>query len=413
MEDLVVLLKSYLYLSIIWGVVLLYVYFIYIIYRYLKKCFLEKGIAKFGLDTFKISLKESKIKFFLLFFLGANFSLYTAQRSEWINKNTTHHNAKEYFVAGTPIIFYKKVLNLLFKPDSIVMKPFDVLSHALYDEGVALLPENDGERYYWQYRYFNYWYIRGAGYMPDYDAYHPKPITKEQQVILNSMYDVMKGLATSKIEDQKINGEKYKAFIAVTHYYTYKRFLPYNKYIIDRYADRNLIALKEEAFVQKEKSVIEWIIKFKNEYKKNEKLRKFIDERTPILGVSYLDSLRSFIEKMLFKMIVVDRKLDCESKYIKIYLDSSREFVDKNSPLYRLSKSQKEFIYDLYFNSNFSYLYKYIIKKECKKEIDFGYPPQKWIDSVYPSVKKKWIDDDNSSRQEDNLFLDLGSIRAR
>jgi len=397
MMDIFTLFNSIFYFIVAMIVALIYALFIVGVILYLKKCFTEKRIIAINISMIKSFFLSKTLHMFLLFFIGFNYFMYSDQRSKWIKKNTIHHNAKEYFVAYVPIAFYKKVLNIFVTPDSIIMKPFNVLSGILYNKGVSLLPKSDGEKYYWQYRIFNYWYIRGGGYMPDYDPYHPKPITVEQQKILDSMYEVAKGLATSKIKDKVINREKYKVFIAVLHYYVLKSWMEYNEYIINSYADAQLKALEDKRYVNKEKNILKWTLKFQNEYKKDEILVQQIEKSNPILGVDYLYILQDTIEVFVFKMIV-ENKLNCNSKYIQMYLKNSKKFIDEDSPLFKMSKEQQKLILKYAYQTDMAHLNKYIIYKQCKKKIGIGYPSKEWIKNVFPSIKEKWISDGNNSK---------------
>jgi hypothetical protein len=278
MEDIFVLIDSSFYVLLTMVLVLIYISLMMLFYLHLKESIRHKSLVAISMEKIKSFFTNNTMKVFMIFFLGFNITLYTAQRGEWINKNTLNHNAKEYFVAGMPIVFYKKGLNLIFSADSIVMAPFNFLSQSLYVKGVKLLPKDDGEKYYWRYRFFNYWYIRGAGYMPDNDYSTPKPITKNQQNILDDMYEVMQGLATSNIADKTVNKEKYKAFISVAFYYNTYRLIQYNEYIIDSFSDRSRIALQDQEYLQKNSNILAWTLKFQQEYKQNNKLKEAIEQ---------------------------------------------------------------------------------------------------------------------------------------
>lgn len=367
-------------------------------YLYAKESIIYKSLSIANFEILKKSFTSGILKIFLIFFIGFNVTLYTAQRGEWINKHTINHNAKEYFVAGMPIVFYKKVLNLIFSADSIIMKPFDFLSQSLYTKGVKLLPKDDGEKYYWRYRFFNYWYIRGAGYMPDDDSTTPKPITKQQQEILDDMYEVMQGLATSNISDKTVNEEKYKAFISVADYYCTYVVIQFNEYIIDNFSDRSRVALQDKDYLQKNINILEWTLKFQKEYKQNKKLSEVIEKEIPILGVSYYSILHDTSEDIIFKMIIENR-LDCNAKYIDIYLDASRDLVKIDSPLYRMSQSQQEIVKHHIFNGYMHRFNAYMLKHQCDKEIGVGYPTSEWIRTELPSLKERWLkkEDANTS----------------
>ncbi len=326
-----------------------------------------------------------------------------ANRDKWINKNTTNHEAKEYLVTNLSLQFYIKTLNTIFEVDSKVMKPLNKFSEYLYKKAEKLLPKDDGEKYYWRYRFFNYFYVRGTdGYVPDYNPYHPKPLTKEQKEIFDSMYEVIKGLAISPIKDKNINEEKYKVYIATSNYYTTYRFVPYGKYVVTRLSDRNRVAFKDKTFMQKNKNILEWTQRFQREYKKDKKLKEFIDKSNPILGVSYSIVINDLAEDILFKMII-DKNLKCNNKMIDIYIDSSKSLVFKDSPLSHMSKSQQEIVKDFTFNTDFSQLTVYKLNKQCNKKIELGYPSDEWIKNELPSIKKRWLNQDDS----DSLHVKL------
>ena len=408
MSDIYILFDSLFYLMISILIALMYIFIVIGTILYIRECLIEKKVVVLEIVLLKRFFSSTSLKFFLLFFIGFNYFMYSSQRSEWINKNTLHHNAKEYFIAYTPIAFYKKMLYSIFSQDSIIIKPFNLLSKVIYDKGEALLPKDDGEQYYWKYRIFNYWYIRGTGYMPDYDPYHPKPITKEQQDILDSMYEVIQGLATSNIADKIINREKYKVFIVTANYYNMYRLIPYNIYIIEDFSDSEKAALQDKIFIEKMKNILSWTLKFQNEYKKNITLKKEIEEERPILGMSYYIVINDISEEMIFKKII-ESTLTCNIKYINIYLDSINNIINDNSPLYKLKKSQQELIKDFTFNTYMSYFDIYMLNKQCSRKIEFAFPSSEWIKNELPSIKRRWMNEKNSTGIDAILLIDFNT----
>ena len=410
MEDMLILFKSYFYLMLLWLIVLFYIYVFYVIGRFLYSIVNRKKVTVHNIDLFKVNFKSRGVRLFLLFFIAANFFMYATIRSKWINKNSLHHNAKEFFVVGLNAVFYKKALDLFFKPDASVMAPFDRFMNKAYQEGARLLPAGDGERYYWRYRFFNYWFIRGAGYMPGYDPRDPKPITPYQQKILNEMWEVLEGLATSKIADPLVDAERYKAFAAVGKYYLYKRFVPYNKHVIERLWDRDRIALKDKNFIVKEKKFLKWALQLRKKYKVNKKIRLQIEQDIPVLGVSYLLIIHDLSEEMVFKSII-ESKLQCNDRYIDFYISASNDLVAKGSPLYRMSKQQQKLIYEITFNNQISYFVVYTLDKECSKKLTVGYPSQKWIAKGLPFMRSIWLDTDKA--REGSSDIDLNAIKNK
>jgi len=410
MEEMLILFKSYLYLMLLWVIALVYIYIIFVVGRYLYSIVKHKRVSPPKFDIFKVNLKSRSIQLFLLFFITLNFFMYTSIQSKWINKHSLHHNAKEFFVVGVNAIFYKKILDLIFKPDASIMYPFDWFMKKLYQEGAHLLPSDDGERYYWRYRFFNYWFIRGAGYMPGYNPRAPKPITPYQQKILNEMWEVLEGLATSKIADPLVDTERYKAFAAVGKYYLYKRFVPYNEYVVKRLWDRDKVALKDKGFIEKEKIFLKWTSKLKEKYKQNKRLKRQIEQEIPVLGVSYLLIIHDLSEEMVFKSII-EKNLHCDNKYVDFYISASKELVSKGSPLNHMSGPQQKLIYEITFDNQISYFVIYTLDKECGKKLTVGYPSQEWIAKGLPFMRKVWLDTDEVEDKSSNI--DLNAIKNK
>jgi hypothetical protein len=400
-----ILIENLFYLILLTIIVFLYFYIIKVIYLYIKQSVKLKNITLPKKEIFSILPKTTSTRILLLAFVVFNYSMHNANRIKWVNKHTVNHNAKEYFVSDLDIVFYKKILNIFFKQDSLAMKPFNELTAYLYKKGENLLPKDDGEKYYWRYRFFNYWYIRGGGYMPDYDPYHPKPITKQQQTILNDMYEVIKGLATLVIKDQKINKEKYKAFIATANYYVTYDYIQYNEYIHNRLSDADRVAFKDKNFIKKDKNILSWALRFKKEYEKDKDLREFIDRETPILGVSYYIVIESISEDLVIRMFVL-HKFNCNSKYLKIYTDTLRKLVSDESPLYNMSKTQQDFVKNFTFDNDYYKIIAYTLNKQCNKKIKIFYPSEKWIKKELPSIRMRWLRGDNVSVDNKSISID-------
>ena len=402
-----ILLENLFNLILIILLVLLYFYIIKIVYMYIRQLIKLKNIKLPTKEIFSIVPTSKIAKILLLFFILFNFSMQMANRDKWINKNTTNHNAKEYLVTNLSLQFYRKTLNTIFEVDSNVMKPLNKFSEYLYKKAEKLLPKNDGEKYYWRYRFFNYFYVRGTGgYVPDYNPYHPKPLTKQQKEIFDSMYEVIKGLAILTIKDKKIDEEKYKAYIATAKYYVTYRFVPYGKYVVSMLSDRRKVALKDKIFMQKNKNILEWTQRFQKEYKEDKKLKEFIDKNNPILGVSYSIVINDLTEDILFKMII-DKNLKCNNKMIDIYIDKS--LISKNSPLSHMSESQQDIVKDFTFNTMYYRLISYKLNKQCNKKIELGYPSEDWIKNELPSIKKRWLNQDDISTDNNIILIDINS----
>ena len=113
MENFYALFDSLFYLTISILLALMYILIIIATILYIRECFIKKKVVTLDKVLIKRFFSSAFLKFFLLFFIGFHYFMYSSQRGEWINKKTIHHNAKEYFVAYVPIAFYKKMLDIL------------------------------------------------------------------------------------------------------------------------------------------------------------------------------------------------------------------------------------------------------------------------------------------------------------
>lgn len=92
-----------------------------------------------------------------LFFAVINCFAYVGQRIEWMGDDNDNFKAKEYFVSGQIVYFYRSIASDFIHPSKHrVTFLLDWLQKAIYDEGVKYLPENDGEKGVWLYTWFVY-----------------------------------------------------------------------------------------------------------------------------------------------------------------------------------------------------------------------------------------------------------------
>lgn len=391
-----ILLENLFYLLVIILLVLSCFYIIKVVYLYIKQSIKLKYIVLPQKEIFSIIPTSKSAKALLLFFILTNFVAHMANRDKWINKETLHHDAKEYFATNLSLQFYRKTLSSIFVVDSKVMKPLNLFSEYLYEKGEKLLPKDDGEKYYWKYIFFNYFYVRGTGYMPGNDYKNPKPITPHQTKILESTKEIMRALATMPIGDSKINREKYKTYIAMANYYTTYRIVPYNEYVIAGLGDARKAAYKDEAFIKDISLFLDWTLRLQEEYRKELSLKKEIEQETPVLGVSYYIVIQDLTGDILFKHLL-NHTFSCDDSKIKIYLDAALGLVAKDSPLWNMGKSQQVFVKDFNYDNMYYKTILYTLNQQCGHFIEYGYPSNKWIENELPSIKKQWL---NTKKEE-------------
>ncbi|WP_198304468.1 hypothetical protein [Arcobacter vandammei] len=379
-------LENILYFILIPFVIFLYGYIIKIIYLYIKQIVKEKEIL-IRKEIFNIVPNTKLKKIFFLVFILVNLSMHLANREKWINKNTINHDAKEYLATYMDLHFYKKVLNNLFNIDNPIFIPLNLLTDQIYKRGITYLQSEDGEIAYWKFYFYGYFYTRGSGYMPNENlTTNIQPSTKEQIYILDMMFDISKTLATKTIEDKIVNLEKYKVFALSAEYFDNLKLWYFGNHID---SSKLNFARENEVFIKKLYSLLEWTIRFKNEYKNYPKLKYEIENEYPVLGVIYLKIPIDISEFLLLQEKYAKNIFNCDEPLIDIFMNYRDELINPNSPLYKLSKSQenrvKEFIFDTYR----AYSVAFIVNDKCNKKVDFGYPADEWILKNVNFIKNK------------------------
>lgn len=386
-----IFLENAFYLLLVMLVVLLYGYTVKVIFLYIKNVVSvyneEKLIRKFipKSEIFNIVPNTRFKQLLLVFFIVFNIFLYLEQRTQWINYQTAHHEAKEYYVTNTTLFFYRKLLNNIFKIDSIFMKPLNILNNHIYDRGIQYLPKDDGEIGFWQYRFNSYFYTRGKGYLPNQSLSNIKtPPLQEHKKILDDIYNAIDSLSTKSIKDKKIFPEKYKVSTLMGDFFIINKFRYFGNYIS---YDRRLESYENKDFIQKMENLLSWTLELEKEYKHDNELKKFIEIKHPIIGFTYIDIVIE-LSKSLIHGKYINKEFDCNDNMIDLFLEYREKLVDKQSPLFRLSKSQQDIVIDYTFDGLGQSMV-YYIDQQCGKKASVYYPTQDWIKEKFNMGDKK------------------------
>lgn len=380
-----ILLENIFYLFLIIVVVFLYGYIIKVIFLYIKQIFKEKNYIPKN-EIFNIVPNTPIKKILLIVFILSNISMQMSIRDKWVNKDTYYHDAKEYFITNSSIVFYKKVLHTLFKVDNPIFIPFDTLRDHIYEKGIKHIPNTDGEIGYWYYRFYGYFYSRKGGYMPNQSYSNVKtPPRKDHKQILDDIYNALKDFATKPIKDKKVLQEKYKVFTLMGDFFMNKRFLYFGNY---RGYDRRLDSYEDKAFLKKMNNLLSWTLALEEEYKTNGYLKEFIEEKRPIISITYFHIVIELSKSFLHEKYI-QKEFDCNDPMVDIFLEYREKLVDKDSPLYRLSKSQQDIVIDFTFNETIAQSLVHYIDKQCGKKATVYYPSKEWIDKKFNMGDKK------------------------
>lgn len=372
------ILENLLYLLLLIFIVLLYGYVIKVLISYILQIIKTKSLVPVK-SIFLVSLKSPIIKLFLLAFVIFNVSMYITIRDNWINPNTEYHQAKEYFVTNLTVSFYRKALNKLVKIDNLIMQPLNLMNDILYLKGISYLPKNDGEIGYWYYVFNAYYYTRN-NYFPNQNLSKIKtPSLEQHKILLNGFYNHLKILATYPIKDKKVELEKYKIFPLLGGTFFNKRFLYYGNYVdynirLKSYEDKN--------FENKISNLLDWTLKFSQEYQSNSNLKNFIENKKPVISVVYSDIIIRITESFLHQNYI-QNNFRCDNNMIPIFLEYRANLANNDSSLFKLNKSQQRIMIDLIYNSTLGQSMVHHINKTCNIKTDVVYPTENWIKNNY------------------------------
>lgn len=326
----------------------------------------------------KVQFKVKKNIFIilLLIFIGGNISFYLKNRYHWINSEHTNLKAKEYFVLGNMVFFYRKILNIFVEVDNPIMYPLNNLQENIYNKGIKYLPKNDAEIAIWKYKFFLYFYSR-KDYTPDKHLNNSKEMSPKRVKVLDDMYWAIETLATQSISDSEMNQMKYKIFPLIVSYY---EMLQGNYFGSKSGYYRIQALMKNKKYQQRVIAIINWLVIFKKELDDDVTLKKEIEKYHPAIVTSYYLALISSIET-IFIYEMENKTLKCDNQYIDLYINNRREVYGdgKTSPLFKLKKGQSQVLYNMIFQTEVTKILVYEFHKKCGIEFEIGYPDEAFI----------------------------------
>lgn len=333
----------------------------------------------------KFRFKKKILLILLVVFIGGNISFYVKERFHWINDEHENLKAKEYFVLGNMVFFYRKVLNIFIEIDNPIMSPLNTLQESIYDEGIKYLPKNDAEIAVWRYKFFLYFYTR-KNYLPDKHLSNSKTISTKRVKVLEEMYWAIKTLATKDIVDKEINKMKYKIFPFIVSYYALKKG---NYFGSEAGYYRVKALMQNEEHMQRVEDITKWLVTLKEEWKLDITLYKEIEKKHPEIIVAHYLALIEFIGRILDKEIT-DKSLECTNPYIDLFTTSRKEvFGDgKSSALFTLQPAQTKVLYQMIFQRQRTKIIVYELHEKCDTEFLVEYPSETFIDEIIQPTNK-------------------------
>ncbi len=120
-----------------------------------------------------------------------------------ITPKTRQQNAqaKEYFVAGQPLLGLCLILTGPLNPDNPVLQPLHGLQRLIYQQGIKHLPDDDGEIGVWTDLWFHSPYMRRMHDPYGSDKFHPSPTMRH---LLDQIYESIEIMATRPFADARV-----------------------------------------------------------------------------------------------------------------------------------------------------------------------------------------------------------------
>jgi hypothetical protein len=212
-------------ITVFWAILfyILWVVLVRVIYRFRYQSRQNMWIAGQG-DNPEETLRKPTHPLFnrrlfvkiTLFSLVFNVLIYASQRTAWMGDGNTHYRAKEYWVAGQVVYVHRRLLGKLLHPENIIIQPYTILQNHIYRRGINQLPEDDGERYVWNFHWFLYPYARALDrpYLVGDKKLEPRMVA-----LLDSSWDTMQGMAGNSYADKQMEKKYLLGFPFVAQYY--------------------------------------------------------------------------------------------------------------------------------------------------------------------------------------------------
>jgi len=333
--------------------------------------------------------KSTKKKYILLLllaiFIGGNISFYFQERAKWIYNGQPYPKAKEYYVLGNMVFFYRKMLNIFVEIDNPIMSPLNTLQESIYNKGIKYLPENDAEIAVWRYKFFLYFYTR-KNYLPDKHLSNSKEISKKRVKVLDDMYWAIEALATKEIADEEMNRMKYKIFPFIVSYY---ELAQWNYFGSEPSYSLMKSLMQNKEHMQRIINMIDWLVTLKKEWSNDLNLYKEINSKHPEVVVYHYRVLINFIEA-IFAHEKNNKTLKCNNSYIGLYVKSRKEVYGdgKTSSLFKLKKGQDKVLYQMIFQTQFTKILLYEFHAKCGTEFKIEYPSEKFINEIIQPTNK-------------------------
>lgn len=291
-----------------------------------------------------------------------NAAFYMHQRLDWMDDDNDNLTAKEYYVAGQVLYFYRAVLfDFVYPGKYLWTRPLDWLQEKIYDRGVQYLPEDDGEIGIWNDAWFIYPYskrmVKPYNHSHTWEASQRISAEFYKQVWFN-----LETVATRKFRDRQMYTQHYlRNFAGMAHYYAYKK---------TGYAYKGFWQNYVQMFhlVERDKKLVDWLLQLEQQWQEEEKLVRFIDHHPKVEVMRQVAIIMELVD--IIGSSIWEKSFSCDSPYLQMYADIRKLFAKgdgEGKPAVLRMHNRREAIQftNVAINSKGARFTKYIMKQYC------------------------------------------------
>ena len=383
-------LFSLFFLILIILLAFLYIVGPYVLFVFVIRCWLvnsnyeaEKTKKDKIKDLFRNYMRKKVLLTLICILVIYHALFYVQQRAKWMGSDNANLKAKEYYVSGQVLYGFRRILTVFLNPSNYIMWPLNGMQQWIYDRGMEYLPECDGERGVWLNNWFVYPFSKRDKKPWGTDKFKPSP---NMMTLVENQWISIEKMATCPFADKQMEIQHYyRNFPGMTFYYNMTE-----GYLTGRFSGSGSVMAKNERFIQRSKSLVEWLISLREKWKHSPEALEFIQAHPKIeamLQATLIFELSEVIESRIWS-----REFRCDCPYVKLYIMERNKFIGtKNKlPLHKRmkEKAQAKTLYNIIVSSLQGRFMKYTLKKYCKITVPGKEDNSSWEGWVKSPEKK-------------------------
>jgi hypothetical protein len=356
--------------------------------------------AKLNLSFSEMFPLRIVIRIFLIV-LALTAALYVHERQTWMGEKAAHLGAKEYFVTGQVLSFYRKVLTGVLKPDNPVMAPLNGLQRLIYDRGVRLLPRDDAEASLWYQMWFMYPYSR-RDYIPysrhaDGDGNYP------QRLWLDTIWPHLEKLSIQEFADPHMTAEYLKNYPGFAFYYALKQtfyFMRDEGRMLGPEHNALLYLMSNPEYVRRNRLMQHAMVRYHDLYAAVH-MHEHFGKKHPKIEVLSIGA-RQIYNEFMIRYTIVQGSFSCDMKYLSDWVTYQNLFTGENRDgvLYTLKEPELQNMHSAFIDSPQAYFYKYVAQELCShrvyammsKEFQIWGGKGGWSEEIEYATVKRWYE---------------------